>query len=180
MYPARAPPGEETVHPSTPTQFNYIQRRTIMSKVFRSSVIALCAVVAACADSSTNSTVTAPSARPVFNESLADLRGAVTVDGPSERARHQPTRPPPAARRGPRRRRRAPPRHRPRPVVAHPVTSALRSAPGSSHNSRASSTRSRRSAQATPLRHSRRRGSTRCSTGPARETRSRSTATWTA
>ena len=55
-----------------------------MSKVFRSSVIALCAVVAACADSSTNSTVTAPGARRVFNESLADIRGAVTVDGSSD------------------------------------------------------------------------------------------------
>ena len=55
-----------------------------MSKVFRSSVIALCIVLAACADSATNPTVTAPGARPVFNESLADLRGAVTVDGPSD------------------------------------------------------------------------------------------------
>ena len=53
-----------------------------MSKVSRSSVIALCAMLAACADSATNPTVTAPRAQPVFNESLADLRGAVTVDGP--------------------------------------------------------------------------------------------------
>ena len=53
-----------------------------MSKVFRSSVIALCALLAACAESSTNSTVTAPDARPASNESLADLIGAATVDGP--------------------------------------------------------------------------------------------------
>ena len=55
-----------------------------MSKVFRSSVIALCAVLAACADSGTNPTLTAPGAGPAFNESLADLRGAVTADGPSD------------------------------------------------------------------------------------------------
>ena len=54
-----------------------------MSKVFRSSVIALCTVLAACADSVTNP-VTAPDARPVYNESLADLRGAVTADGPAD------------------------------------------------------------------------------------------------
>ena len=53
-----------------------------MSKVSRSSVIALCAVLAACADSATNPTVTAPGAGPAFNESLADLRGAGTADGP--------------------------------------------------------------------------------------------------
>ena len=55
-----------------------------MSKVFRSSVIALCAVAAACADSATNPTLTAPDARPVFNESSADIRGAVTADGPAD------------------------------------------------------------------------------------------------
>lgn len=53
-----------------------------MSKVSRSSVIALCALLAACADNATNPTLTAPGARPAFNESLADLRGAVTADGP--------------------------------------------------------------------------------------------------
>ena len=53
-----------------------------MSKVSRSSVIALCAVLAACAESATNPMVTAPGARPVFNESLSGLRGAVTADGP--------------------------------------------------------------------------------------------------
>lgn len=55
-----------------------------MSKISRSSVIALCAMLAACAESATNSTVTAPGAGPAFNESLADLRGAATVDGPSD------------------------------------------------------------------------------------------------
>ena len=55
-----------------------------MSKVSRSSVIALCFVLAACADSATEPTVTAPGARPAYNESLADLRGAVTADGPSD------------------------------------------------------------------------------------------------
>jgi len=55
-----------------------------MSKVSRSSVIALCAMLAACADSGTNPMLTGPSARPAFNESPADLRGAVTVDGPAD------------------------------------------------------------------------------------------------
>lgn len=54
-----------------------------MSKLFRSSVIALCTMLAACADVS-NTTLTAPDARPVFNESVADLRGAVTADGPAD------------------------------------------------------------------------------------------------
>ncbi len=53
-----------------------------MSKVSRSSVIALCAALAACADSPTNPMLTAPGARPAFNESSSDLRGAVTADGP--------------------------------------------------------------------------------------------------
>ena len=51
-----------------------------MSKVFRSSFIALCTVLAACSESATNP-VTAPGARPVLDESLADLRGSVTADG---------------------------------------------------------------------------------------------------
>ena len=55
-----------------------------MSKVSRSSIIAMCAVLAACAESATNPTLTAPGARPVFNESLSDLRGAITADGPSD------------------------------------------------------------------------------------------------
>lgn len=55
-----------------------------MSKVSRSSVIALCAVLAACAESATNPTLTAPDAQPAFNQLPADLRGAVSVDGPFE------------------------------------------------------------------------------------------------
>jgi len=55
-----------------------------MSKLFRSSVIALCTVLAACADSVSNPTITAPGARPLSNESVADLRGAVTMDGPAD------------------------------------------------------------------------------------------------
>ena len=55
-----------------------------MSKVSRSSVIALCAVMAACADSATNTMVTAPGAGPALSESSADLRGAITMDGPSD------------------------------------------------------------------------------------------------
>jgi hypothetical protein len=55
-----------------------------MSKVSRSSVIALCAVLAACAESATHPTVTAPDTGPSFNESLADFRGAITMDGPAD------------------------------------------------------------------------------------------------
>ena len=55
-----------------------------MSKVSRSSVIALCAVLAACAESTTNPTVTAPDAQPSFNQLPTDLRGAVSIDGPFE------------------------------------------------------------------------------------------------
>jgi hypothetical protein len=55
-----------------------------MSKVSRSSVITLCVVLAACADSATNPMATAPGAGPAFNESSADLRGAVTADGPRD------------------------------------------------------------------------------------------------
>ena len=53
-----------------------------MSKVFRSSVIALCAVLAACAESVTNPMVTASGARPASIELPVDLRGGSTVDGP--------------------------------------------------------------------------------------------------
>ena len=55
-----------------------------MSKISRSSVIALCVALAACADSSTNPTLTAPGARPALDEQSSDLRGAVTADGPSD------------------------------------------------------------------------------------------------
>ena len=53
-----------------------------MSKVFRSSVITLCTVLAACADGTTNPTVTATSLRPLSLESSADLVGGFTLDGP--------------------------------------------------------------------------------------------------
>ena len=55
-----------------------------MSQVSRSSVIALCAVLAACADSATTPLVTASGARPVSIALPADLRGGSTVDGPSD------------------------------------------------------------------------------------------------
>ena len=51
-----------------------------MSKVSRSSLIALCAVLAACADSTTNPAVTAPSAGATLNET-AGLLGGTSVDG---------------------------------------------------------------------------------------------------
>lgn len=55
-----------------------------MSKVSVSSVIALCAVLAACAD--TNPTVTAPGARAALNEAAADLFGGASYDGPFDLA----------------------------------------------------------------------------------------------
>jgi hypothetical protein len=57
-----------------------------MSKVSRSSVIALCAVLAACADSATNPQVTAtgPALRSSISEASADLAVAYTLDGPFE------------------------------------------------------------------------------------------------
>ena len=53
-----------------------------MSKVSVTSLIVLSAALAACADSPTARTVTAPDARPSLNEVAADIRGASTVDGP--------------------------------------------------------------------------------------------------
>ena len=53
-----------------------------MSQVSRSSVIALCAVLAACAESATTPQVTASGARRASIELPADLRGGSTVDGP--------------------------------------------------------------------------------------------------
>ena len=55
-----------------------------MSNVSRSSIIAFCVVMVACAESATSPLVNAPSARPVFTGSLTDLRGAASVDGPSD------------------------------------------------------------------------------------------------
>ena len=53
-----------------------------MSKVSVTSLIVLCAALAACSDAATNRTVTAPDVRSAFSEGPADLRGGATVDGP--------------------------------------------------------------------------------------------------
>ena len=55
-----------------------------MSNVSRSSIIAFCVVMVACAESVTSPLVNAPSSRPVFSESSADLRGSSSVDGASD------------------------------------------------------------------------------------------------
>lgn len=52
-----------------------------MSKVSVRSLIALCAALAACADSGT---VTAPAVSPVLSEVAADLGASYTLDGPSD------------------------------------------------------------------------------------------------
>ena len=57
-----------------------------MSKVSGTSLIVLCAALAACSDSATTRTVTAPDARPEFSEALADVRVGFTPDGPFELA----------------------------------------------------------------------------------------------
>lgn len=53
-----------------------------MSKVSLSSLIVLCAMLAACSDRDTNRTLTAPAVRPAFSEAPADLSFGFTVDGP--------------------------------------------------------------------------------------------------
>ena len=53
-----------------------------MSNASRTSVIVLCAALAACSDGDTNRLVTAPDVRPALGEARADLRGGATVDGP--------------------------------------------------------------------------------------------------
>ena len=53
-----------------------------MSKVSLTSLMVLCAALAACSDSDTNRTVTAPDAGPAFSEAPADLGVGLTVDGP--------------------------------------------------------------------------------------------------
>jgi hypothetical protein len=55
-----------------------------MSKASLSSLMVLCAALAACSDNGTNPLATAPDVRPSHNEVLADLRGAATVDGPMD------------------------------------------------------------------------------------------------
>src|SRR4051794_24767484 len=61
-------------------------RRLIMSKVSLTSLMVLCAALAACSDAGTNSTVTAPNVRPALSEAAADLRVGFTPDGPFELA----------------------------------------------------------------------------------------------
>ena len=53
-----------------------------MSKASLPKLVVLCTALAACADASTNRTLTAPDAGPAFSAASADLRGAATVDGP--------------------------------------------------------------------------------------------------
>ena len=53
-----------------------------MSKVSCTSLIVLCAVLAACSDTDTNRTVTVPEVRREISESPADLAVAYTPDGP--------------------------------------------------------------------------------------------------
>ena len=53
-----------------------------MSKVYLPSLMVLCAVLAACSDSNTNRTLTAPDPRPASSEAPADLGVGLTVDGP--------------------------------------------------------------------------------------------------
>ena len=53
-----------------------------MSKVYLPSLMVLCAALAACSDSNTNRTLTAPDRGPAFSGTPADLGVGLTVDGP--------------------------------------------------------------------------------------------------
>jgi len=53
-----------------------------MSKVNVASLMVLCAALAACSDTDTNRTVTAPDVRPALSEAPADVGFGATVDGP--------------------------------------------------------------------------------------------------
>jgi hypothetical protein len=55
-----------------------------MSKASLPRLTILCAALAACADASTNRTLTAPDARPSLNETAADAGVSYTVDGPPD------------------------------------------------------------------------------------------------
>lgn len=55
-----------------------------MSKASLPSLIVLCAAVAACSDSATTRTVTAPDARPSLSGASVDVGASYTVDGPSD------------------------------------------------------------------------------------------------
>ena len=54
-----------------------------MSKASVANLMVLCAALAACSDGATDRTVTAPDVGPARSVAPADLRGAATVDGPS-------------------------------------------------------------------------------------------------
>jgi hypothetical protein len=59
--------------------------KSIMSKASLPSLLVLCTALAACSDDpSTSRTMTAPDVGPAFSAVPTDLRGAATVDGPSE------------------------------------------------------------------------------------------------
>jgi hypothetical protein len=53
-----------------------------MSKVSLTSLMVLCAAVAACSDGSASRTVTAPDVKPAFSEASADFNIGYTVDEP--------------------------------------------------------------------------------------------------
>lgn len=55
-----------------------------MSNARITSAIVLCAALAACSDSTTNRTLTAPDARGDVSEAPAELGASYTIDGPSE------------------------------------------------------------------------------------------------
>jgi len=57
-----------------------------MSKLSLTSLVVLCAALAACADSDTARTVTAPDVRPALIEASADINVGFTPDGPFELA----------------------------------------------------------------------------------------------
>jgi len=57
-----------------------------MSKVNVTSLIVLCAALAACSDTATNRTVTAPDVRPALSEAPAGFSVGFTYDGPFELA----------------------------------------------------------------------------------------------
>src|SRR5687767_6221966 len=57
-----------------------------MSKVSLTSLMVLSAALAACSDTDTNRTVTAPDVRPALSEAPTYLRAGVTVDGPFDLA----------------------------------------------------------------------------------------------
>src|SRR3954454_13364413 len=63
---------------------NHITPRLAMSKKSLTSFMVVCAALAACSNSDTSRSLTAPGARSAFNEALADIRVGYTLDGPLE------------------------------------------------------------------------------------------------